>query len=460
MQNSPSEHFSPRKHILISLFIFLITIVVWLYPSPADSRVHVSHAHMGRAPLSVTHESDLGKVNEVASVSTVTKANQHTASVSSKTGDQGDSPESLSELSVLLQKGDTLSGLFDRLRFDQKTLYEILGADEPLLALETLKAGEKLFFRYNPNTQHLLEMELHRRPGHRVTYRRVASDEFTYERVIEAGEWRAERIKGVIEGSFYVSAKKAGLSKSDVATITQIFREQLNFAKEIRKGDQFQVVRSVHFVAGVASGLTRIESARIQRRAHEHTAFLFDDGRFYDESGRGLKRAFARTPLSKSYRISSAFNPRRVHPVTGRVRPHNGTDFATPTGTKVLSTGDGIVARVGNHPFAGRYVDIQHGSQYKTRYLHLHRVLVRKGEKVKRGQSIALSGNTGRSTGPHLHFELHINGKPVDPMSAKIPISRAISKKQKIAFAERVKSQLKLLDGPTTLALSGGEVSP
>ena len=151
--------------------------------------------------------------------------------------------------------------------------------------------------------------------------------------------------------------------------------------------------------------------------------------------------------MSKPYRVSSPFNPKRVHPVTGRIGPHNGTDFATPTGTQVLSTGDGVVTRVGNHPFAGRYIDIQHGGQYKTRYLHLHRVLVRRGEAINRGQVIALSGNSGRSTGAHLHFELHVRGRPIDPMKAKIPTALSIPKKHKAIFAQQVLEQTYLLDG-------------
>lgn len=451
MNATSHEPFSPRKHIVCSALVALFTVVVWLYPSPADSRMHNSSE---RVSLGVSTDVDMinGSVGLTVEPDPSLAASQESVPHESL---MDSTPETL-ELSILLQEGDTLSKLFERLRFDQKTLYEILSADEPFLALETLQTGEKLYFRYKPNSRSLMEMELFKRPGHKVIYRRVAQDEFAYETVVDPGKWRSERITGVIENSFYLSAKKAGLSKSDVATITQIFGEQLSFSREIQKGDRFQVVRSVHFVADEPSGLTRIESVRLKRRAKAHTAFLFEDGRYYDERGRGLKRAFTRTPLAKAYRISSSFNPKRLHPLTRRVRPHNGTDFATPTGTKVLTTGDGIVARVGNHPFAGRYVEIQHGSQYKTRYLHLHRVLVRKGEKVKRGQSIALSGNTGRSTGPHLHFELHVNGKPVDPMSAKIPISRSISKKQKIAFAKRVKSQVRLLDGTkitTTLAL-------
>ena len=356
-----------------------------------------------------------------------------------------DKPEN--NQSVLeIKKGDTLSRLFDELNLSQTTLVHLLSADESLLALETLKPGHKLFFTIDHNSQLLQKMTLFVHPGHQVIYRRTDTNLFEYETVIKEGQWRTEMVHGEISGSFYLSAQRAGLTNAEAATVTQIFKEQLDFARVIRKGDKFQVVRQVQFVDEVATGQTRIESARVQRRNVEHTAFLFDDGRYYDKDGNSLARAFKRIPLARNYRISSHFNPKRVHPVTGRVRPHNGTDFATPTGTKVLSTGDGVVTRVGNHRFAGRYVDIKHGAHYKTRYLHLHRVLVRKGQTVTRGQTVALSGNTGRSTGPHLHFELHINGRPVNPMKADIPLSHSISKKDHALFFVKVSKQTRLLN--------------
>ena len=347
---------------------------------------------------------------------------------------------------VIVKDGDTLSVLFDTYDLGQTTMRMILSADESLLALETLQPGQILYFRYHEDTQKLQEMELYKHAGHRIIYRRIADDAFNYETIIKEGEWRNETLSGSIEGIFYLSAQRAGLTETETATVTHIFQDQLDFSRAIRKGDQFQIVRSVQFIDDKPTGQTRIESARIQRRAFEHTAFLFDDGRYYDKEGKSLARAFTRTPLSKSYRISSRFNPRRVHPVTGRIGPHNGVDFATPMRTKVLSTGDGVVVRVGNHPFAGKYIDIKHGGQYKTRYLHLDKIYVHRGESISRGQTIALSGNSGRSTGPHLHFELHIHGRPVDPMKAKIPISREVPKENKTAFNQRVLEQTQLLD--------------
>ncbi|MED5466134.1 MAG: peptidoglycan DD-metalloendopeptidase family protein, partial [Pseudomonadota bacterium] len=120
-------------------------------------------------------------------------------------------------------------------------------------------------------------------------------------------------------------------------------------------------------------------------------------------------------------------------------------DLATPTGTPILSTGDGIVARIGNHPYAGKYIDIDHGGTHTTRYLHLHKILVRKGAAIERGQKIALSGNTGRSTGPHLHFEFHINGRPVDPLTANIPTAAAIPKADMASFKRKLGQQLAVM---------------
>ena len=135
--------------------------------------------------------------------------------------------------------------------------------------------------------------------------------------------------------------------------------------------------------------------------------------------------------------MSSAFNPKRRHPVTGRIAPHNGTDWAVPAGTPIQSTGDGTVIMTRKHPYAGNYVVIEHSSKYKTRYLHLSKITVKKGQKVSRGQKIGLSGKTGRVTGPHLHYELIAHGRPVNAMTARIPIVNTLSDDEKTRFLKR-----------------------
>jgi murein DD-endopeptidase len=441
--------FIPYKHAVIVLALLFFLIMHWLYtPKTVDAPQTINTVVNLSLPLStkkinqididpvVIHQEKTSIVEPILKAEAISKTETIIIEpIPDKKEDK-----------VVVRSGDILSLLFDQYDLGQTALRHILSADESLLALETLRPGQILYFRYDKNTRSLKEMELYNHAGHRIIYRRIADNAFDYKTVIQEGEWHNKQIGGKVENTFYLSAQRAGLTEIEASTVTRIFQEQLNFSRSIHKGDQFQIIRSVQTIDGKPTGQTHIKSARVQRRAYEHTAFLFDDGRYYDKKGKSLARAFTRTPLGKSYRVSSRFNPKRIHPVTGRVARHNGTDFATPTGTKVLSTGDGVVARTGNHPFAGRYIDIQHGGQYKTRYLHLHKILVRRGESITRGQTIALSGNSGRSTGPHLHFELHVNGRPVDPMKAKIPISRSIPKQHKKIFAKTVVEQTFLLN--------------
>jgi murein DD-endopeptidase len=344
-----------------------------------------------------------------------------------------------------ITNGDTLSTIFDQLNI-HSVMYQILAADESLLALDVLRPGQHLTFTFDEDGSRLLSMELFIDPGKQVLYSRFDDDSFGYEEMIHPGRWRQELLDGEINGSFYLSAIGVGLSEMETANITNLFRDHLNFARDMRAGDRFQVVRSQQFVGEEFTGQSRIEGVRIMRRNREHTAFLFEDGNYYDATGESLARAFRRYPTGAQYRISSAFNPARKHPITRQVQPHNGVDFAMPTGTPILATGDGVVTRVMSHPYAGKYVEIQHGSHYLTRYLHLHRILVKRGQTVKRGERIALSGNTGRSTGPHLHFELHVRGRPVNPIKANIPMAASVPKDKRTDFNQLVEQLVAVME--------------
>jgi len=351
------------------------------------------------------------------------------------------------ERTFTIESGDTLGSLFDKAQVSQSVMHHILAADQSLLALDTLRPGNTLTFRMNETTGLLDEMELYIHAGNKIYYQRVSDNAFEYQEVIDDGEWEHQIVSGEIHGSFYVSAIREGLTKSEIAEISDLFKEQIDFARQIQAGDVFQVVRTSQRVGDEYTGQSRIEAVRLLQSRRNYTAFLFDDGNYYDANGESLARAFMRNPTNGRYRISSSFNPRRVHPVTGRISPHNGTDFAMPIGTPVMTTGDGVVTRVENHPYAGKYIEISHGSQYKTRYLHLDRFLVKRGQTVKRGQRIALSGNTGRSTGPHLHFELHVNGRPVNAMTANIPLASSVPKEQLASFNKRVSQMVGMIEG-------------
>ncbi|WP_221074494.1 peptidoglycan DD-metalloendopeptidase family protein [Agarivorans aestuarii] len=344
-----------------------------------------------------------------------------------------------------IEKGDTLGKIFTRFNIDQTTMYQVLEADISVLALDTLSPGHDLTFTIDHDNQQLLALQLAFNPAQKIIFKRVDASSFEYETINIEGQWQKQAIAGTIEGSFYVSARKAGLSPSEVEQVAQMFKDKLRFSRDFRAGDVFQVVRNRQYIDDELTGQSEISAVRIFNRGNEYSAYLFSNGNYYDKDGESLARAFMRVPLKGAHRVTSGFNPRRKHPITGRISPHNGADFGLAIGTPVLAAGDGVVTRVENHPYAGKYIVIQHGGKYRSRYLHLNKFKVRKGQRVTRGQVIADSGNTGRSTGPHLHYEFHINGRAVNPMTAKIPLASAIDKQERAEFNQLVSNMNNLI---------------
>ncbi|BEU02229.1 hypothetical protein OAG1_10290 [Agarivorans sp. OAG1] len=344
-----------------------------------------------------------------------------------------------------IEKGDTLGKIFTRFNIDQTTMYQVLEADISVLALDTLSPGHDLTFTIDHDQQQLLALQLAFNPAQKIIFKRVDASSFEYETINIEGQWQKQAIAGTIEGSFYVSARKAGLSPSEVEQVAQMFKDKLRFSRDFRAGDVFQVVRNRQYIDDELTGQSEISAVRIFNRGNEYSAYLFSNGNYYDKDGESLARAFMRVPLKGAHRVTSGFNPRRKHPITRRISPHNGADFGVAIGTPVLAAGDGVVTRVENHPYAGKYIVIQHGGKYRSRYLHLNKFKVRKGQRVTRGQVIADSGNTGRSTGPHLHYEFHINGRAVNPMTAKIPLASAIDKQERAEFDQLVSNMNDLI---------------
>ena len=347
-----------------------------------------------------------------------------------------------------VKQGDTLSEIFSRLNLPQADVKDIMAADLNSLQIDNLRPNDILRFWVADSNHRLNKVQLQFNVAHTIDYTRDKNNDFDVKEVTLPGVWREKVINGNIHGSFITSAKKAGLSHSEINEILAIFKDKLNFTQDVKAGDRFEIVSKAKYVNDQASGDTELQAIRIYTKKHQYSAYLSSDGNFYDQNGESLQRAFLRYPTTKRFRISSPFNPYRRHPVTGRIQPHNGVDFAAPTGTPVLATSDGVVTRVTNHPYAGRYVVIKHSANYSTRYLHNSRILVKVGQRVKRGQKIALSGSTGRVTGPHIHYELLVRGKPVNPLTAKIPLAASVSHQQKKAFELDVVQYNRLMQQP------------
>ncbi|MBE1277742.1 peptidoglycan DD-metalloendopeptidase family protein [Enterovibrio baiacu] len=351
----------------------------------------------------------------------------------------------LPDYEYTIQSGDSLSQIFMKLGIPYSDLLNLMETDLNHLRIDTLQPGDILRFWVDGSAKHLDKLELEFNVASKVMYQREDDGTFVFQEIDIPGEWVQSVSAGDIKGSFSVSARKAGLSYNDVDTVTNLLKDKINFSRDLRAGDRFEVVRAEQFVDGVPSGQREIQAIRIERRGAPITAYLHTDGNYYDKSGNSLQRAFQRYPTVSKKRISSSFNPKRKHPVTGRVSPHNGTDFAVPTGTPVVSTGDGVVVMVRNHPYAGKYVVVDHGNQFRTRYLHNSKILVRKGQRVTRGQRIALSGRSGRVTGPHIHYELLIRGRAVNPMTAKIPMATSVPRSEMTDFKKSVAAYDKMM---------------
>ncbi|MCW8332417.1 peptidoglycan DD-metalloendopeptidase family protein [Vibrio paucivorans] len=337
----------------------------------------------------------------------------------------------------VIASGDNLSTIFDQLGFGYKDMMSVMETDLNFLALDTLRPGNTLRFWKSDTDNSLAKMELEFSIVERAVYTRLEDGSYSFEDVKLPGEWKEFPMVGEINGSFSQSVNRMGLNSAEIEHVVSLLKDKINFARDLRAGDKFEVVQSRQYVGDKLTGNREIQAIKIFNRGQEVTAYLHKDGQYYDKDGNSLQRAFQRKPIKSNYRLSSNFNPKRLHPVTGRVSPHNGTDWVTPIGTPIVSTGDGVVIMTRKHPYAGNYVVIQHGSTYKTRYLHLSKILVRKGQKVSRGQRIGLSGMSGRVTGPHIHYELIVRGRPVNAMTANIPMANSVPKKEMAGFVAR-----------------------
>ncbi len=264
-------------------------------------------------------------------------------------------------------------------------------------------------------------------PGRRFLVERNPEGRFSAQTHTIVAE-RGERVAvGNIESSFAAAATKAGVRYDIVDDLVDLFSNRVEFKRDFQVGDRFTVIyRDLVLSDGRAAGGSEILAAALEVNGEHLVAarYVGTDGkaRFFDEKGQLLGNTFLRYPLKFS-RISSLFSGSRFHPVLKFKRPHNGVDFAAPSGTPVRSVADGTVEFAGRNGGSGIMVKIRHNDRYSTAYLHLsnHAKNLRRGVRVRRGDLIGAVGQTGLATGPHLHFSFYDNGKYIDPLKIKLP---------------------------------------
>ena len=256
-------------------------------------------------------------------------------------------------------------------------------------------------------------------------------------------------VQGKIENNLYSSATKVGLEPNIIIEFARIYGFEVDFQRDIRKGDTFEVM----YERFLDDRNKKIKTGKIlyaYLNVNNQKIKLYRFGKksdfdFYDEKGKSIRKALMKTPINGA-RLSSPFGNRK-HPILGFTKHHNGTDFAAPIGTPIMASGNGTVIKAGWCGNGGNCVRIRHNSSYTTGYGHLSKFATKAGRRVRQGQIIGYVGNTGMSTGPHLHYTVSYNGKFINSQKLKLPSGKILKGEERKLFEiERIKLDVKLAE--------------
>ncbi|MDB3888369.1 M23 family metallopeptidase, partial [Candidatus Pelagibacter sp.] len=263
--------------------------------------------------------------------------------------------------------------------------------------------------------------------------------------------------ENIILQSLYKSASDKKIPANTIIEFARIYGFQVDFQRDIRKQDRFQIMYEIFIDENkkiIETG--NILFANLILSGEDNSLYYFDkEGSIghYDKSGRSIQKALMKTPINGA-RLSSPFGMRK-HPIDGFNKMHRGTDFAAPMGTPIMASGTGVVKKSGWCGGGGNCIVIKHNSTYTTIYAHMSKFArgIRNGARVKQGQTIGFVGSTGKSTGPHLHYEVLVNGKKVNSQKLKLPSGKILKGQERIIF-ETIKIKLDVLKSEKIIGLS------
>lgn len=333
------------------------------------------------------------------------------------------------EICGTVQKGETFFDIFRKYRLDISDLFKLKEAAADVHRLRKLQPGNEYRIIVDEQNGVVNSMTYRIDDDYILALKRVETG-YMAEKVCIEYENRIEQIGGVIKENL-ISSMGEGRERIMLALqLSDIFSWDIDFTSDLRKDDTFRIIVEGLYLDGEFRKYGDILSAEFVNNGETYHAYRFQNNGgtdYYDDTGKSLKRAFLKAPLSFR-RISSAFYNRRLHPILKIYRPHHGLDYSAPAGTPVSAVGEGTVVFSGYRGNYGKLVAIRHPNNWKTYYGHLSRINkgVKIGGKIQQGQVIGYVGSTGLATGPHLHYEVRVNNKPVNPHALKLPRGRAI----------------------------------
>jgi murein DD-endopeptidase MepM/ murein hydrolase activator NlpD len=346
-----------------------------------------------------------------------------------------------------IQRGDTLAGLLARLQIDDPEALQLLRNNRQARALHQLIPGKTV--RATTTADRRLVNLRYLNGGNLLEVDRNGAG-YTIKEEPAHLEQRVLMISAQIRNSLFGATDAAGLSDAVATQIADIFSTDIDFHRDLRKGDRFSVIYEVFYHHGEPVKTGRVLSAEFSNQGKTYQAVYFQyaegQGGYYTLDGKNLRKQFLRSPLEFS-RITSGFTNARLHPVLQTWRAHKGIDYGAPVGTRVKATGDGAIEFAGRQGGYGNVVVLRHQSKYTTWYGHLSGFAkgIRTGRRVAQGDVIGYVGATGLATGPHLHYEFRISGVHQNPLRVAMPAAPPITPEQKPKFEQAAGPYAQLL---------------
>jgi len=345
------------------------------------------------------------------------------------------------ETIVIVKKGETFSKILDNFNFENKKKFEIINSINKIFDLRELNINQKIFFLVNDKKivkQIIFELDYKTNLvvdlGSNINVIKKELETFSD---IESKEY-------LITNSLYSDGINNNIPNQILIKLIQLFSFDLDFQRDIRKDTQVSVSYEKIFTENNAKyffGDIKYARVTIKNNTLEYFKFLTDDGYvdYFNREGKNVKKSILKTPLDGA-RLSSTYGMRK-HPISGFNKMHKGIDFAAPKGTPVYAGGNGVIERAGRNGGYGNYIRIRHNNEYKTAYAHLSgfKKGISKGVRVNQGEVIGYVGSTGRSTGPHLHYEIIYQNKQINPLTLKLPSGKILEGKELERFRKNYK---------------------